>query len=681
MGAVALAALFVLAVIVGVVALTVTGAGIAVLATEARVSIMAGVARLSDSATRANVAYLDEQLRTLVRLQESIDREREGLAALKTGQQRDKATQAIREKQAQLNDLLKRRIDAGGLDEAALATYNTARATALRNQIADLEKEIATGEKRQRAKPAEPNEEVKALIAQRDGLRKQLDAIERARRPQKSPEQRYNETRAKVLQKRIDELKRKLSTKDFAPKVRQPPPELSEANKKAQFEFWHTRAEFQNRLADWEAANWPVWKKALSGVRNGVNLARASMTSLDLSSTLKQGGFIGAGAPIRLIRSIFAGGRAAISEAEAHARQQALLQRPNAPLYAKHGLYLADDYNHDLTKAEEGFQSNWIRKLPLKEGEPFLNALRRAKNVGSAHIRASNRYFNTQLNQLRADTFDALVATLGNRATLTPERYKAIADYVNFATGRGKLGVGDQAASNLGTVFFAPRWVSSLFAMVLGYPAWTTDRHVARLVLEQYAKFAAGTLVVLALGALAKAGSGDDTPLTSADPRSPEFGKMRFGRTRVDYLRGMGTVIQLMAREAMGETIDSKGRVQPLREGFKPANLFRDHPDKRAPRYGAQDAAGLAGKFLRQKLAPVPATAFNLASGKNVNGMPVTPAGEVGRMLAPMTAMDVYTLLKNDGFPQGAAESVATILGMSAQYYDPNAWDEAKAKK
>jgi len=94
------------------------------------------------------------ELRTLTRLQESIDRLEEGLPALRTGLQRNKATQEIREKQKKLNELLKKVKLPPTAEE--LASRDSAKQTALRNRIADLEKQLRTGEKVKRT-PAEPD--------------------------------------------------------------------------------------------------------------------------------------------------------------------------------------------------------------------------------------------------------------------------------------------------------------------------------------------------------------------------------------------------------------------------------------------------------------------------------------------------------------------------------------------
>lgn len=154
------------------------------------------------------------ELRTLVRLQESIDRLKENEAALKTGPQRDKATQAVREKQAQLNELLKTRQPPP--TEEQLVSRDTAKQTALRNAIADLDKQLKTGEKPPAKAGVPDSPQTEQLRAERDAMRDKLNEIERSQNPALSPEERYNATRQKAIAKQISDIQERIKTNNYA---------------------------------------------------------------------------------------------------------------------------------------------------------------------------------------------------------------------------------------------------------------------------------------------------------------------------------------------------------------------------------------------------------------------------------------------------------------------------------
>lgn len=160
------------------------------------------------------VATEMRELRTLTRLQESIDRETEGLDSLHTGLQRDKATQSIREKQAKLNELLKKR--QGPPSPEKLASRDEAKQTALRNAIADLDKQLRTGEKPVKGEPAPDSDATEQLRAERDAMRDKLREIDEAAKPKQSEAEKQVEQLGKQRQKIDDILAGK--TEKTAPK-------------------------------------------------------------------------------------------------------------------------------------------------------------------------------------------------------------------------------------------------------------------------------------------------------------------------------------------------------------------------------------------------------------------------------------------------------------------------------
>lgn len=156
--------------------------------------------------------------RNIERLQESITRLKEGRDTLKTGLQRDKASQDIRAKQAELNELLKKRI--GPPSPEKLASMDEARQTALKNRISDIDKELRTGEIRPKSEPAPPSDKTESLMAERDAMREKLNEIRRESNPPKSDAEKQieqlsktKERLEKVLSGEVDPSK----PKDFNP--------------------------------------------------------------------------------------------------------------------------------------------------------------------------------------------------------------------------------------------------------------------------------------------------------------------------------------------------------------------------------------------------------------------------------------------------------------------------------
>lgn len=148
------------------------------------------------------------ETRRITQLQESIDRLNEGKDALHTGLQREKATQQVREKTKELNELLKKR--EGPPSPEKLASRDEAKQTALKNQIADIDKELRTGEKPVKGQPAPDSVRTEQLKAERDAMKAKLQEIEEAANPGLSPEERANQSAIRSTQKSIAELDRRL---------------------------------------------------------------------------------------------------------------------------------------------------------------------------------------------------------------------------------------------------------------------------------------------------------------------------------------------------------------------------------------------------------------------------------------------------------------------------------------
>jgi len=553
------------------------------------------------------------ELRTLVRLQESIDRETEGLSALRTGLQRDKATQAIREKQRQLNELLKKR--EGPPTPEQLATRDEAKKTALRNAIADLDKELRTGEKPTKSTPVPDSPEVERLRAERDAMREKLKEIEAEKNPPPSPEEQYNKKKTKDLTRRIKTLEDRIARSDYAPKPKPVQPALTVENQKAQFRLNELKKKFNEGVYNEKLKQRSTPRKIFEGGRDILNVARAVMTSFDLSAILRQGAFVGIAHPLRAARAIPDMLRALTSERKQFAINKEIHERPNAPLYQSSKLFLHDESSPLLSKMEEAYMSRWTKKIP--------------------GVAASERAYTTYLNRLRADSFDAMVEATGAK---TPEELKAISNYINVATGRGNLAGASGAAISLNTAFFSPRFVVSRFELLAGQPLYKGSAATRIAIAKEYARFLIGLGVIYALGKSAGA-------TVETDPTKSDFGKLRFGDTRVDLLAGLSQATVFEARFAKN--------VQRVLKGEK-------------LEHGAGD---FMGRFLRSKLSPAIGTAVDFGYGSNMVGEQVTATSAAQRMVIPMTFGDIYEAMKAQGVEKGTALSLLSIFGASVNTY------------
>lgn len=498
---------------------------------------------------------------------------------------------------------------------------------AVERSIVEYERRIAEKDISPRSAsktPATPA--LEALKSRREALREQLKELRDLANPKKTPEERALQSLKARLRNETAKLQERLAAGDFSKKSVKPVTLDTEATK-LKFENEKLKRQYREGLMRDRLAQRSTGQKIFDTAIEVINTTRAIMTSFDLSAVLRQGGFITFAHPVRSLKIIPDMLRAMTSRKKQFQIEQEILARKNYPLYQQSKLYLAE-HGASLSKMEEAYMSRLADKIP--------------------GVAASQRAYTTFLNKLRADSFDAMAASLGKRGTVTPAEAIAISNFINVATGRGKLGLSDRSAVGLNTAFFAPKFVASRFQIIAGQPLYGGNARTRLAIAQEYGQFLAGAAVVYTLGSLAGAE-------IESDPRSAEFGKLRFGEERLDPLGGLLQVTVLTSRLATGETKKGKGKIVPIRGEKVP--------------FGSGNSADMIARFLRTKLAPVPGTLVDLASGENVVGEPVTPLSAAGRLVVPISFEDIYQAMLNQGTPKGTAMAILSQFGMGLQSY------------
>lgn len=372
--------------------------------------------------------------------------------------------------------------------------------------------------------------------------------------------------------------------------------------------------------------NQTLFKRAHNTVNELINIPRSFITSLDLSAVLNQGGIAGIANPDLLPNAFGAMKRAVKNDVEARIEYESIATRPNAGDYIKGKLFLASS---KLNTAEEAYLSKLVKNIP-----------------GIAH---SERAYTAFLNRLRADLFDKLTE---GRNLKDPELV-AIGNYINLATGRGKLGQAEKAAGVLATGLFSPRNVASRFELLAGEPLWHGSSTTRKLIAKEYAKFIGGVGTILALG-VAAGGT------VEKDSRSSDFGKLKFGNTRIDLWSGL----------AQATTILSKvGTAVARNVGITNAPDLKSTSSELYQKSDAGQVAGNIGNFLRYKLAPVPAAALDIVTGKDALGNDTTPTSVAGKLAVPLVMQDIYQSIREKGVPKGAALGLLSMFGARIQSF------------
>ncbi|MES2533355.1 MAG: diguanylate cyclase [Pseudomonadota bacterium] len=540
-------------------------------------------------------------------------------------------------------------LDMDDADVRTLFVQSESKAQTLTEAQAEL-KELRLALKRENARPAK-----EAKQALRRDQKEMREAQREALRPDE--ETQYQAQRARDFQRRIAELEERIASGDFT-KPEKTEHDLVERNKRLQFELEKTKERFHKYALEAEFQSRTPIGKIFGETVAGINFARAIMTSLDLSAILRQGGKISFGHPLRALKAVPGSLKAFVSEDADFRARQDIENRRNAPLYKKFGLELTSIGGDALSRTEEAYASRWVDKLPTA--------------AGGGLIRGSGRSYTAFLNRLRADSFDAMLAALArDGSNPTKEEGKAIANYINVATGRGKVGKNEKSGEVLNTVFFAPRLVASRFQLLAGQPLYGGSNRTRKMIAMEYARFLIGVSVATGLAMLMR-DEDDETKPIEIDPRSANFGKVRFGDTFLDPLAGLAQVTVFLARVLSGETrTTTSDKLKPLRDEYRLTDVapgLGDGYELGKTGYGGRDVPDVIASFLRSKLAPVPGAILNVATGENMIGEKVTPGSAAGELVTPMSVGNLVDVLESQGMARGTAINLLGILGMSVQY-------------
>lgn len=371
------------------------------------------------------------------------------------------------------------------------------------------------------------------------------------------------------------------------------------------------------------------FQKGLGFVRERIYDARAIKTAFDLSAVLRQGGFIALGHPLRSAKSLPDMIQALKSEKGMQEVNKSIRENPYYRIAQESGLYLAEHGKNTLI-AEEAYLSRWSN----------------SKSANWIGVAQSGRAYTAFLNSLRMRSFETMVKAFSKRMDKLPEEreLQAIANYINIATGRGSLGKLKGNILLMNDIFFAPRNMISRFQLLTGEPffhgkALSKDANMVRaMIAEDYGRFLAGVATMYMLGVLA----GGEVELE--DTNSSDWGKLKFGDTRIDLLTGLQQSLVFISRSSANRLLPS---------------------NQDAPRF--QDTLF---KFFRNKLSPVPGAIVSLRLQKDFKGDPYTLKNVPADILMPMSVDNLFEIMTTEyDIAPKMALSILAILGAGVQNY------------
>jgi len=259
-------------------------------------------------------------------------------------------------------------------------------------------------------------------------------------------------------------------------------------------------------------------------------------------------------------------------------------------------------------------------------------------------VRASNRAYTAFLNKLRMDVFADLVEKNNLQKDLPEAR--VMADFINTATGRGSLGRFEKDAVELNSVMFAPRNTMSQIKMlnVFNPNHYIYASPAVRMeAIKSLAAIFGTTSIILGLGKMAGA-------QVTLDPTNADFGKLRIGKTRLDFNGGYGQYVVSFARMVDSLAGDSKYTSSKNKKSY-PTSIPQE-----------------LGRMARNKENPILSFAHSMATGRTPTGEKFQVAPQTMQLFIPMLMQDLATLAKKQPELIPIAGPLATF-GAGVQTY------------
>jgi hypothetical protein len=588
-------------------------------------------------------------------------------ARRRLSEQEEQLKRAIREEMAKLPLSLE---DIEFMNEQKLESYKKRK----ENEIAELEQKILKNDLAKKGQQSTIlDKEGQELKDKRDALNAQLEQL---RRQQPLTDEQIEERRAKRLEQykkrladRNKDLQRRITEKDFSKKAKPESIRKDDEARELETERQRLITDYEYELEKAEMASAPLWAKAGRGLTSLLNLPKGLLASIDFSAPLRQGivmmltqNPVKSGKQVAQMFSFWA------NTAKYDKWLDELKSSEYYPLLKESGLFIAEQ-SGKLSAMEEVLANNLGNKIPILGQSYKIKG--RTVLPGTNIYKRSEYAYSGFLNNLRVETFLEGANALKEMG-LTPEankdEFKSWASYVNNATGRGTMDA--SLALKLGSVFFSPRLIASRLNVGMNPLYYSKLSPAARkMALKRTGTFFAIATTMTALAALYYNNDDDDDTSVELDPRSSDFGKIKNGNTRVDFLGGFLPFYRSASQILMGQK----------------KNLTTAQIEELNQKFGGTTKFDVAKDFFANKLAPLPRMGYDFLDKTTAQaekdklekekdnsiwndlGYPVWAQN----LTVPIWTQDVKRLNEEHGVAAGTGLTMLNLLGAGVQNFKP----------
>lgn len=282
-----------------------------------------------------------------------------------------------------------------------------------------------------------------------------------------------------------------------------------------------------------------------------------------------------------------------------------------------------------------------------ERAEEFMGAELARKIPGAGRVIArSERAYVEPGNLHRLDLFSHYAEKWEEGGYQASEKdYEDLAFLINAGTGRGRIKSYGKLAALTNAVFFAPRFVASRLQLIQMMADPRTSWAVRKIFWANTVSFVAGGIGVLGLLSLIPGVSVED------DPRSADFGKIRYDKQRIDFWAGYTPVVRLIAQLISGQ-----------RKATDTGTMYDI------------DAKETLLRFVRSKLGPFPGLITDYFTGQTFIGeefyeKPIDIMKRAKELTLPFALDDIAEAIYHQGLEGGLIAAPVAFHGIGVQTY------------
>ena len=273
-------------------------------------------------------------------------------------------------------------------------------------------------------------------------------------------------------------------------------------------------------------------------------------------------------------------------------------------------LYITGEYEKAkiIDRMEEQYPTSLAQKIPV---------------VGR-FLKASDVAFKNSGVRIRTETYKILRDVKESRGIeMTPEQVVGLGKVINSMSARGSLGRFDNPLIRL--AMWAPKMLKADLDILTAHTFSDIPKADKKVALDNLVKIILATVIIESIATL------NDKESTEFNPLSSDFLKLKFGDTRINFLRGMQGIIVLVARMLMNKYKSATtGEIKDYGSGFGETSRF--------------DALL---NFFVNKAPPATRGVIDVLRGRNFAGDEPTLSSTLIQTGVPITIQNVIQLVKN----------------------------------